>query len=419
MNRPPCRRDILKTGFAGIGIGVAGCNSDGPGETSDTATESEAPGSPTTGTTAPDTQTETPTPTETETETPREFETAGMLPPHAARISELGFDSIDPSTGEVGPILSDDGTAVCASITDSGVVVFGIDTELGILWEEAFPQWKSIEGKGHTVGLAKRGPSEYILAAQPVDDKETIGLIRADDAGHTAVVQRIGVGEFREPINVWVEGLSDGRYVLSWTESGTDDSKTFVRKFDDEDKQQWERTFEGLNLAQLHTGQQTGCTLQGNWVRQGFWMSALDRNGKTLWTYEPGNWNFFGSASVTDGYVLWGTQSEEGTVTGLRTRFLDRTGERDWDRTYDEPDESIQAMVETQDGIYQFFTDGYEGTWQIRATSDGEATATTKYNIRPQERVSITSAERVDDTTFVSSTVSLDFPDKEGWLIAL
>lgn len=418
MNRPPSRRDILTIGFAGVGIGVAGCNSNEPGETSETATNSESPASPAAETTAPGAETETPAETESETETPRGFETSGTPPTHAARVSELGFDSIDPSTGEIGPILSDDGMAVCAGIIDSGVVVFGIDPGLGILWEETFPEWKSLDEDGYTVGLAKTGPSEYVLAATPVEE-EAIGLIRVDDAGHTAVRQRIDVGEFLEPIDVWVEGLPDGTYVLAWKWSGTHDAKTYVRKYDEADELQWKRTFNGLNLGRLHTGQQTGCTLEGHWVRQGPWISTLDTNGETVWTYQPESWDFYGSASVTDGYVLWGAKSDGGTVTGLRTRFLDQTGKRVWERTYDEPDESIDEMVETRDGDYRFFSGAYEGVWETKTTDDGHLTATTKYNVRPQERMNITSAERVGDTIFVSSTVSLDFPDREGWITTL
>jgi hypothetical protein len=398
-----------------IAVGVAGCQDDDASTTPERT--QEATRSPSDSPT-PDTETPTEKETPTETETPQEYETSGEPPSSTLRVADINFDSGSVGSGVVGAVSEDGKTVVCGGTADGDAVAFAVTTELDIRWTARFPNWQGTEDDPGSVDVATTADSAYLLAAQSVDDAETLGVLRLSGRGELVSVNEIDAGEFRQPQRAWVESLSDGTYLFAWTESGTNDARTFLRRYDADGSLRWEQVYRELALHRVVTGHQVACALVGDRLGRGFRTVGVRADGATAWTHETGSYDFIHSTHVPDGYLLWGPRTEDGETVGNVAAKLSPGGSRAWRRTYDGPDAAVGAGVGTGDR-YRLFVPEREGFERITLEADGQLGGATSYNVRPQREMEVSTATRAGDTTVVAGVTTEAWPYDNGWIASI
>ena len=354
----------------------------------------------------------------TETETPQEYETSGEPPSSTLRVADINFDSGSVGSGVVGAVSGDGKTVVCAGTADGDAVAFAGTTGLNIRWTARFPNWQGIDDSPGSVDVATTAGSAYLLAAQSVDDAETLGVLRLSDRGELVSVNEIDAGEFREPQRAWVEPLSDDTYLLAWTESGPNDAQTFLRRYDADGSLRWEQVYRELALHRVITGHRVACVLMGTRLRRGFRAVGVRADGATAWTHETGSYDFIGSTRAPDGFLLWGPRTEDGETVGNVAAKLSPGGSRAWRQAYENPDAAVGAGVGTGDG-YRLFAPEREGFRRMALEADGQLGGATSYNVRPQRGMEVRTATRVSDTTVVAGVTTEGWPYDDGWIASI
>jgi hypothetical protein len=207
------------------------------------------------------------------------------------------------------------------------------------------------------------GPSEYFW------------LIKTDPAGNEIWSKTFGGSLYERSISV--QQTSDGGYIMTGfaTSYGAGQTDLWLLKTDPEGKEEWNRTFGGLEGDFGNSVQQTndsgyiiaGMTESSGAGNEDVWLLKTDSSGMEEWnmTFGGPGWDEAYSVQQTRdfGYIVAGLTESFGA--GGRDVWLIKTdfqGIREWNRTFGGYDDDMSFSVqETRDG--GFIMAGWTGSY--------------------------------------------------------